>query len=218
MIEALPDPKHIWYDGATIHVYTGDDIPPTPEMIAQQHAALSQAIGECVTAWSNVELQLSTIFRDCVGSAVDIADSIWASVISFDGRRKMLHSVLRKRLGDSVLTNDWKLFYNHIGRMNERRNEVVHATMLNVESKVIMLEPYFVMSLPKQHLSISDVKSRTSDFCELANALNWLSHQSPLSRWQQPAFLLPIPDLLLRLRAEANKSRKNSKRSEKSTD
>lgn len=29
-VQALPDPKHVWYDGQTIRVYTGEDIPITP--------------------------------------------------------------------------------------------------------------------------------------------------------------------------------------------
>lgn len=30
VVQAIPEPKHVWVDGDKIIVYTGNDIPPKP--------------------------------------------------------------------------------------------------------------------------------------------------------------------------------------------
>lgn len=31
LVDAVPEPKHVWWDIDQIVVYTGDDIPPPPK-------------------------------------------------------------------------------------------------------------------------------------------------------------------------------------------
>lgn len=41
---SIPDPKHVWIDGARVVVYTGADIPPPPP-VAEATFTESQVIG-----------------------------------------------------------------------------------------------------------------------------------------------------------------------------
>jgi hypothetical protein len=184
--------------------------------VEEQRAAMLHAIGDCITAWSNVETDLATIFRFSAGTGPIIADSLLATPRAFEVRSLMVHRVLQIRLTNPAELDDWNLLYNHICRMNGKRNEVAHAAMLSVEGKTIVLEPYFVMTNPKPHLSIEDVKARASDFHDLHRCLFWFFNNVLVPpSVPRPAFAISTPGLLLRLREEEVARRREQREQQK---
>src|SRR5438094_468801 len=170
----------------------------------EQKNALLHAIGDCITEWSNVEMHLAGIFRLVARMDAPLAYSLLATPRAFEIRVLMVHRAVQHCLEDSPHVDDWNLLYNYICVMSGKRNQVAHATMLSVDNKAMVLEPYFVMTSPNPHLSLDDVKRRATEFHELAMCLFWFQNHV---LWPPPlplpeAFAIPTPDLLLRLRAE----------------
>lgn len=153
-------------------------------------------------AWALTESMLTRLFHQGARTGPVIADAIWSAVVSFDGKMSILHNVLVLRLEGKPLVDDWQLLHVYTRKLSKRRNEVAHATLLNVENRTAMLEPFFVLTKEKPRLSVADVEKRRNDFSELSNSLWWLLNQIIGQPALPTTSLPPIPDLLLRLRSE----------------
>lgn len=179
----------------------------------ERQRRLHQATGECLLAWAMVEFNLAQIFRMCSGIHWVTADNIWSSVLSFDSKMSVLHNVLLALEPDRPDNSDWVLLHDHTRAMARRRNEVAHATMVNVEGKTPMLEPFFVISKERPRISVTDVEERTFLFKELAQTLGWyrLVREDSLPE-QHRQFVSQVPDLLLRLRSAARQNDEGQRR------
>lgn len=194
------------------------DDPPVPDLGAAEGrlADLALAVGLCIIAWATVELELCMLFRWATGAASEVADALFVAPRSFEVRATMLHAVMRPRLKKTPHLSDWNLLYNYVLRMAGKRNEVAHATALNEREQGLVLEPYFVLSQPKEHITIDQVNARTADFHALEGCLMWLRHQLiPPHPLQPPEPPTSTPDLLLRLRTEDARKREEQRAQQK---
>lgn len=186
-----------------------------PNTIEDAVTKLKLAVGECVLAWAAVELSLANIFDMIQQTDPAISHAVFGAIRSFEARLKMLGDAFNVRFPDAERTprDDWKRLYNYISSANAERNQVAHATLLIVGGEKPMLEPFFVMTAPKPHLSASDVEARIAKFNELDAVLRWWlpDRLRRSGKARPPGFERQVPDLVLRLRAEAARSRAKQK-------
>lgn len=149
----------------------------TGKAITDQQAEMTRAIGECIVAWSNVELQLSQIFRFALGGDPVAVDAVLAEPRNFDVRNRMVDAAVTAKWGGAPFFPDWRLLHSCANKLSKLRSEVAHALLLNVEGKHVALEPYFVVTRPRRHLLIEEVLARARQFQDLANALFWFLHR-----------------------------------------
>lgn len=176
---------------------------------------LQLAVGECILAWASVELSLANIFNTIQRTDPAISHAVFGAVRSFEGRLKMMVEAFSIRFPDADASprDDWKLLNNYISSLNAERNQVAHAMMLMVTGEGPMLEPFFVMTAPKSRLSTSDVQARTAKFKELEQVLTWWfpDRMQKMGKARPPGFARQVPDLVLRLRDVAARSRAKRK-------
>src|SRR4051812_14510501 len=130
------------------------------------------AIGECIDAWSHVEVTLICIFRNVSGTDPQLSDLLLTEPQGFATRLKMIDRGGQFKLAKTTHVTDWKLLCGHARTLSSLRNQVAHATMFNANNE-FFLRPYFLSAKAKPDLSIVDVKNITSQFLELASALDW---------------------------------------------
>jgi hypothetical protein len=190
------------------------------DALEQQRLSLTQAIGECITAWSFVEIHLGEIYRWAIGMAQ--AEIAWATLTaprSFEARASMIQAAMAIKLRREAPLADWNLLFNYALVLSRKRNEIAHAAMMGVEGgKEMALEPYFVMTRPKdKFIREPEVRERIMLFNELSACLMWFMHQillpSPASKPKR--FVSPVPDLLRRLRTEDDQRREEQRRQQK---
>ena len=186
-----------------------------PNTIDDAVRELHLAVGECILAWAAVELSLANIFDIIQQTDPAISHAVFGAIRSFEARLKMIGDAFNVRFPDADRSprDDWKRLYNYISSSNAERNQVAHATMLIVGNKGPMLEPFFVMTAPKPHLSTSDVQTRIVKFKELEQVLTWWFPERlrKIGKARPPGFARQVPDLVLRLRDEAARSRAKQK-------
>jgi hypothetical protein len=198
----------------------------TPQELLVQRALLAHAVGYCLAAWSGVEGQLhemflrQVIFRSRNKNKWVMARFVWSAIISFEGRLNMLDGSITGNLWQldtrkyKKVKDDWRLIYNYIGKRVSLRNEIAHGTMVNFNTEM-MIVPYATSHPWRDGISIQAINDRAKLFIELDFALQWLS--LCLSALWKPSLKRhvlnqrPTPDLVLRLRAEAARSRKGKK-------
>jgi hypothetical protein len=199
--------------------------------LAVQTNTLLLAVGNCLMAWATLEQTLCHLFVSQVvrqsrnKQRFVIAKGIWSEIISFEARLRMttaaINGSLFKLEERRYLTakNDWKLLSNYVARMSSLRNEIAHGTLMNFDSKEMKIVPYATTIPFKNGISIQEVFDRSQLFNELESAVSRFT--SDLSLLWQPRIRrivskqLPIPDLLLRLRDQAARSRGGQKSKQK---
>lgn len=172
---------------------------------------LQLAVGECILAWASVELSLANIFVIVQQADPAISHTVFGAVRSFEVRLRMIGEALIVRFPDADRSprEDWKRLYKYISSCNAERNQVAHATLLMVGNEGPMLEPFFVMTAPKPQLATSDVRARINKFQELEQVLTWWfpDRLRKIGKARPSGFARQVPDLVLRLRNEAARSR-----------
>lgn len=183
----------------------------TPDL-AKKFAALHEAIGECLMAWSTVEFELQFLFRIALDANPVASHAVWAAVVSFEARLKILNAAIDANVGDSNFKADWRLLHNYASAQARFRNQVAHGTMMNVDGAGPMIEPYFSVTKTRDLLSEKQVRGFAGGFLELAGALNWIRN-AVLVPPARPDIIAPppVPDLVLRLRMQAAQSRGEKK-------
>jgi hypothetical protein len=179
-----------------------------------QRIALTQAVGECILAWSDAELRMTILFSIATRMAMPMAESILASARAFDARGQMLHRAMHFCLKEnSAALSDWNLIYNHIRFLAGKRNEIAHATMMNDAQVGLVLEPYFqIMSEHDRKLGVEYVRAQTREFVALIPCINWIQFQIARPSLPQTASALRAPDRLLQLRIEEQQRREEQRK------
>jgi hypothetical protein len=195
--------------------------------LQSQQAILSHAVGTCLMAWAAVEHTLHEMFvRQIIHQSRNknrfvVARGVWSVVISFEARLKMVDASINANLYNSTtqhskkLAADWRLLKNYTTKMSILRNEIAHGTIMNRDNKEMIITPYATTIPFRQGISITEVGNRTRLFMELNAALQWL--QLFVSSGWKPKLKRavlnqqPIPGLILTLRHQASRSRKEMK-------
>lgn len=193
------------------------------EQLDQQRIILTHAAGECLMAWAQVEFELSLFFSSQLTSQsananrFAIADSIWATIISFEARLKMLNAVVSANIKDQKVLSDWRIISSYITNQNTRRNQIAHSD-IHLFGKEMKLQPFptnFISRKPA--LSHRALKTVTGDFIDLAKAISWLMRRIAMiakpSLEQVASDRLRTPVLVLRLRKQAAQSRGGKRQS-----
>jgi len=183
-----------------------------------QTAYMISAIGECLMAWATAEAQLYFLFTAQMVHQSEnpqryiVAGNVWSAIISFETKMRVLHGVIDANIKDSTARENWALIYNYVTMMVGKRNEVAHGTIVNVDDKEIVLQP-FQWHIPhkRKALSLVQLKKRTADFVELHDTLAWISLQFSLLVKPCPKMHQPTPDLVLRLQKQAAQNRAKKK-------
>lgn len=186
-------------------------------MSARRDLDLTQAVGACVVSWANIESRLFMLFTSALGSdSLVIADAIFASPRSFEARSTMVHAVVKIRLDGRPALHDWNLLFNHVLRLNGMRNEVVHATQIEVTGKGVLLQPYFRAFKKLSPLTAEDVARRAEQFIELDRALAYFLFAHFVRPKMPPTIPLePEPRLLRRLRTQDAQRREGQRAQQK---
>lgn len=179
------------------------------DSLAAERDELHRAVGECILAWSYVELHLSIIFEEIVGTSRPVSHAALSAVRSFEARLKMIGDAFAARFADAddELRVDWKLIYNQCSSLNALRNQVAHATELLENGVSPVLEPFFSMTSQRTKIYGADITQRTKQFHELAEIVTWMVWAVTERLRPGIGFQQPPPDLLLRLRSEAAQRR-----------
>ncbi len=110
----------------------------------EDHALITQLVGECIMAWAMVERALTVLYGECVGSPVGPPEfwlhaSIFDAVISIDARLDMIETALEfqadmlLKAGLKTTTKwqpilaDWIPLRKRVRKKYDKRNEVAHS-------------------------------------------------------------------------------------------
>ncbi|MEQ1955201.1 hypothetical protein [Mesorhizobium sp. CN2-181] len=179
------------------------------EPIEEMFQNLRTAVGECILEWAVVEFHLALMFHTLIGGNPPVSHGVFGAIRSFEARLQMLHMAVVNSYTDEADTirTDWKLLYNYCTSMSQLRNQVAHATALNVDGKEVVLEPFFNLTKEREKISTAEIKDRSVRFRELATTLWWITDQMERRTMPLGGSARPVPDLLLRLRTEAAQRR-----------
>jgi hypothetical protein len=204
----------------------------TPQELQVQRAHLSHAVGECLMAWAQVEHELheifvrQVIFRSRNKNRWVMARAVWSAVVSFEARLAMVSKSIEGNLERldtrkfKKVKDDWRLLYNYISKRVSLRNEIAHGTMMNFNTEMRIV-PYATTIPFREGISISEIHKRAALFVELIRTLEWFS--ICLAALWKPSLKrsvllqVQIPDLVLRLRIQAARSRGEKKKQNQSS-
>lgn len=170
----------------------------------QQEEEIQQAIGECMLAWSEIEIQLCQIFGHLIEE--ETAYTVWDSVISFEAKLNSLSSVLYLKLKNEELLRIWPKLARRISKKAKKRNEIAHAALAENNqdqwTKMVLVPYLSFIKLEKQnYLTAKEIRERTASFHELMNCLNWFLFAAfPSETPSGQVRLQQVPDLILRFR------------------
>lgn len=192
----------------------------------KDRSILTYKVGECLMAWAHVEFELNRIFVEHLAHQSKnpdrclMAEAIWASIVSFEARLRMLNAVTLQTIKDTDTRKDWALIKNYIVNLGPKRNQVAHGGIIGKSDGSAVLKPYFSSSLnEKPNLKDSDLAKLTTEFLDLLKTLEWLS--LCFSALRKPSLRtvvsdrLRTPHLVQRLRDQAARSRGGKKPSAK---
>ena len=184
-----------------------------------ERVGLVHAAGECLMAWASFEFYLHEMFvTEVILDSTSphrymVARGIWSVVVSFEARLKLVDVVIRSNIRDEQVLRDWKLIRSYTLRMSALRNEIAHGSAVNVDNQRMMIHPYSTSISSKAKLvDHAEIITRIRAFSELQAGIEWLS--LCISALRRPDIRKHFgdrvhspPDLIVRLRVQAERSR-----------
>ena len=178
--------------------------PPT---IAEQQAAIFQAVGECISAWAMVERNLSILYNDCITHAtgstsnLGIHISVFDAVISLDARISMIRAVIKWKAnsnGDKnnpllAFVDEWNVLAKAVRKRYTKRNEIAHSDIVqwkdNAGNSIVNLAPFptFSNNLDNR-LGLKELAERQSSFAIIAQRINDFIRRIRAAQAQLPGF------------------------------
>jgi hypothetical protein len=163
--------------------------------------AITQALGESIIAWSNLEHNLTLLFAFMVGPrAANI--KILTCVNSLEVRLSIINAAVEARCLDSASMHIWQKIFNEIRKKAKHRNQLAHSTLFE-ESFGCCLVPFYKMDnnlSPK--IRTRDIYERIGSFNQLAESVRWFADLVAAGGKVDARGLPPKPDLVLRILAQ----------------
>jgi hypothetical protein len=112
------------------------------DIVQQERHNITHAVGECIMTWATVEIGLTVLYCECIGSGIGAKDfwlhaSIFDSVISIDARLKMISTSLEWNGGRFFhqakpapeYLKEWTKLRDNIRKKYDKRNEIAHSDL-----------------------------------------------------------------------------------------
>jgi hypothetical protein len=143
--------------------------------IQDAHAAIAQAIGECLVEWALVEQVLTTVYCECVGDSADaitagLSYAVFDSVISIAARLSMIDAALTHK---NLLSPRWVKLKQTVRDKYNLRSAVAHCDIVEIQERgggtAIRLNPFPTLSkINASHLKLDALIERKNIFTNLA--------------------------------------------------
>lgn len=146
------------------------------------HADYFEAVGRGITAWQEVESQLTGLFSRLLVCAFHgtmmqatfdhhwIAGNILNSITNVNTRLDLVDSTFERLVKDEELRKAWNALRNKIKEKYKRRNALAHGTVWGNENGMSVLgSPMF--SIRRQNYKAAEVKDWERSFKALANRI-----------------------------------------------
>jgi len=194
-----------------------------------ERIALVHAAGECLMAWASFEFYLHEMFvTEVILDSTNpqrymVARGIWSVVVSFEARLKLVDVAITSNIRNEQVLRDWKLLRSHTLRMSALRNEIAHGSAVNVDNQRMMIRPYSTSISSKAELvDHAEIIKRIHAFSELQAGIDWLSLcisalRRPDVREHFGDRVQSPPDLIVRLRAQTERSKGRKRKAPKDT-
>lgn len=155
------------------------EVPITSFPERQDYEQFYTAYGECFSAWSNVEINLLSIFIFLLQSPTyEAAASVFYSTTGFRAKLDLVDALVKSsKQSDKELHDNWNTLREKTIRHSRCRNQLAHNTVFygresaNEKRKLFIGNP----QLPycKSRLHIHDLKEIKVTFSLLAKELNF---------------------------------------------
>lgn len=143
------------------------------------HSEYFEAVGRSITAWQEVENQLTGLFSRLLVCAFHgtlsratfdhhwIAGNILNSITNVNTRLDLVDSTFHRLVADEALRTEWNALRNRIKEKYKQRNALAHGTAWgNDEGMSLLGSPMF--SSRQQHYRAAQVKTWEGSFKALA--------------------------------------------------
>jgi hypothetical protein len=178
------------------------------EELNQQVEAVHSAIGHCLMRWAMVEAFMNVLFVKLVDGSPNVAAVVWDSVVSFEAKLKALTNVVYYVVQDEALREIWKKLGARLSEKHKKRNEIVHANVVNMDEKRVVLIPFWSpWSKGKTELQEKELLERADSFKELSEAVQWFNSFLMFLDVPGAKSQIPIPDLIHQFRQTIDQKR-----------
>jgi hypothetical protein len=150
-------------------------------------------VGNVLTQWGQVEYAHATLFQTAASGVINNT-ALWRaywSVVSFEGRQKMVDAALREAFGDhSEYLATWNNLNNRLIQKNQVRNKIAHGSVVRWGRGDGTVTPIFVpFFFAKMHenldengrfankLTVNEFNAIQMSFLELFRDLNALQRR-----------------------------------------
>jgi hypothetical protein len=160
---------------------------PDDETLDLERRQFYEAVGWCITSWSNVEHELLGLLELCLkGSEMAMGRTVFYSIENWRSKVGAIDSTLSVALGDHPVWSEWSGKGGILQRINtnaKHRNTMAHSMMLclpkaKAGQRYYLLRtlfdpkrPHFVPTRPTHGYFTHDLKRFAEDFNELARAI-----------------------------------------------
>ncbi|HZE52592.1 MAG TPA: hypothetical protein VE111_04865 [Bradyrhizobium sp.] len=100
--------------------------PQSPHPLADARLKIARA--EAIDAYGGLEISLSRIFADLLGTKPDLAGIVLFRIGNSRARNKMIELLIKRKYG-AKFNLYWNSVFKLIGQLDNRRNEIVHWNM-----------------------------------------------------------------------------------------
>jgi hypothetical protein len=114
---------------------THKNIPLLPPLPADARLKIARA--EAIDAYSSLEIALSRLFADVLGTKPDLAGIVLFRIGNARARNRMIELLIKRKYG-AKFNLYWNFVFKFIGQLDQRRNEVVHWS--------VRITPHFARS------------------------------------------------------------------------
>lgn len=158
-------------------------------------------MADCVIAWAQVEIAMSTLFSVILETDDKLSYIIWDSIRSFESKLEALTNNVSYRIKDETIKRVWPKLAGKISKYAKKRNEIAHSCLTYCDGKYY-LTPYFSIGRIQENqavfFTIDDLDKRILMFYELEEALSWVLLLAMREKKGSEEPLPPMPCLINR--------------------
>lgn len=167
--------------------------------------AIAMAVGHALCAWSFVENRIADLFAQVSGMQLGEAHVLMGSLIGFDARLQICHSLMIRRLHhDPEHLAIWECLHKKLAKNYKSRHDVAHFTFVGM-ARGTRLVPFWsigsvLLGRPQDGLGVAEIADKESRFVELGQAVNWFEQSLTATGVQPPTSREPDTHLIQTLR------------------
>jgi hypothetical protein len=148
-----------------------------------KHDEILRAIGQALSNWSAVELQLSALFnmisdiRD-----TDKAAALFSAIIAFDARLAVVDRLMSMEKADAIEMEMWARMSARLSKFYKKRHELAHFSVDHDAAENPVISPFLsldkIFNQTRRHLTVVEISERSAKFIELHMTIHWFMNRA----------------------------------------